>query len=164
MWPIQFQLNSKEVQILKVIVHPKIKILSFYSPSCHPKPDFSFFSETQKKILLMYGQITQIHFSKFWEESLRNYKCWQNCNFWVTCSFKLWFTQPWYCIILSRILAMNLCSLTTRGHSSITLTFTPHRRLHITQRLHFPSSIALTTHTQLIALIAHSWFPFAHSL
>ncbi len=46
--------------------------------------------------------------------------------------------------------------VTTRGHSSITLTFTPHRQLHITQRLHFPSSIALTTHTQLIALITHS--------
>ncbi len=43
---------------------------------------------------------------------------------------------------MSQILAMNFCSLTTRGHSSIILTFTPHRQLHITQRLHFPSHTA----------------------
>ncbi len=48
---------------------------------------------------------------------------------------------------------MNFCSLTTRGHSPITLTFTPHRQLQITQRLHFPSS---TAPTQLFALIMHT--------
>ncbi len=54
---------------------------------------------------------------------------------------------------MSQILAMNFCSLTTRGHSPITLTFTPHRQLQITQRLHFPSS---TAPTQLFALITHT--------
>ncbi len=45
---------------------------------------------------------------------------------------------------------MNFCSLTTRGHSPITVTFTPHRQLQITQGLHFPSS---TAPTQLFTLI-----------
>ncbi len=51
--------------------------------------------------------------------------------------------------LLSQILAMNFCSLTTRGHSPITVTFTPHRQLQITQGLHFPSS---TAPTQLFTL------------
>ncbi len=55
--------------------------------------------------------------------------------------------------LLSQILAMNFCSLTTRGHSPITLTFTPHSQLQITQGLHFPSS---TAPTQLFALITHT--------
>ncbi len=34
-------------------------------------------------------------------------------------------TTP-YTLSVSQILAMNFCSFTTRGHSPITLTFTPH--------------------------------------
>ncbi len=54
---------------------------------------------------------------------------------------------------MSQILAMNFCSLTTRGHSPITWTLTPHSQLQITQGLHFPSS---TAPTQLFALITHT--------
>ncbi len=56
-------------------------------------------------------------------------------------------------MLLSQILAMNFCSLTTRGHSPITWTLTPHSQLQITQGLHFPSS---TAPTQLFALIRHT--------
>ncbi len=45
---------------------------------------------------------------------------------------------------------MNFCSLTTRGHSPITWTFTPHSQPQITQGLHFPSS---TAPTQLFTMI-----------
>ncbi len=55
--------------------------------------------------------------------------------------------------LMSRILAMNFCSFTTRGHSPITLTFTLHRQLQITQKLQFPSPTALT---QLFTLITHT--------
>ncbi len=54
---------------------------------------------------------------------------------------------------MSRIQAMNFAPLTTRGHSPITWTFTPHSQSQITQGLHFPSS---TAPTQLSALITHT--------
>ncbi len=54
---------------------------------------------------------------------------------------------------MSQIQAMNFAPLTTRGHSPITWTFTPHSQSQITQGLHFPSS---TAPTQLSALITHT--------
>ncbi len=54
---------------------------------------------------------------------------------------------------MSQIQAMNFSSFTSRGHSPITWTFTPHSQSQITQGLHFPSSTALT---QLSALITHT--------
>ncbi len=56
-------------------------------------------------------------------------------------------------IRVSRIQAMNFAPLTSRGHSPITWTVTPHSQSQITQGLHFPSS---TAPTQLSALITHT--------
>ncbi len=56
-------------------------------------------------------------------------------------------------VLLSQIQAMNFWSFTSRGHSPITWTFTPHSQSQITQGLHFPSS---TAPTQLSALITHT--------
>ncbi len=56
----------------------------------------------------------------------------------------------WTC--LSRIRIVVFRSLTTRGHLLTTWTLALHTVAH-QLRLQFPSSIALTTHTQLIALI-----------
>ncbi len=50
---------------------------------------------------------------------------------------------------MSRIVAMNIAPLTTRGHSPITMDFHT-TQLQITHRLHFPSS---TAPTQLFTII-----------
>ncbi len=56
-------------------------------------------------------------------------------------------------VTVSRIQAMNFAPLTTRGHSPITWTFTPHSQSQITIGLHFPSS---TAPTQLCTDHAHT--------
>ncbi len=62
---------------------------------------------------------------------------------------------------------MHFRSLTTRGHPLTTWTLALHYTtvaLHL--GLQFPSSIALTTHTKLIALMTHtrSWLHWLHAL
>ncbi len=64
-------------------------------------------------------------------------------------------------VILSRIVAMNIASHTTRGHSSTTWTFT---QLQITHRLHFPSFTAPTQLFTIITLAPVHYHPITHAL
>ncbi len=63
--------------------------------------------------------------------------------------------------ILSRIVAMNFASHTTRGHSPTTWTFT---QLQITHRLHFPSFTAPTQLFTIITLAPVHHHPITHTL
>ncbi len=64
-------------------------------------------------------------------------------------------------IYVSRILAMNFPSFTTRGHSPTTWTFT---QLQITHRLHFPSFTAPTQLFTIITLAPVHHHPITHTL
>ncbi len=63
-------------------------------------------------------------------------------------------------LVLSRIVAMNIASHTTRGHSSTTWTFT---QLQITHRLHFPSFTAPTQLFTIITLAPVHYHPITHT-
>ncbi len=62
---------------------------------------------------------------------------------------------------MSRIVAMNFASHTTRGHSPTTWTFT---QLQITHRLHFPSFTAPTQLFTIITLAPVHHHPITHTL
>ncbi len=63
--------------------------------------------------------------------------------------------------MLSRIVAMNFWSLSTRCHSPTTWTFT---QLQITHRLHFPSVTAPTQLFTIISLAPVHHHPITHTL
>ncbi len=104
-----------EYSLFKLIDHPKILIIIFYSPSCNYKPVWPFFCETKKKIfwrmlvtklfwfpltsffplnrncfpkylLFCFTEKQKSQVSHVWNDT--RVKWWQNFYFWVNYPFK----------------------------------------------------------------------------